>query len=418
MGGIEPARRLVLEAIAAAKDVVTANKALLAVHGREIFRAAERAGVEIGFEASVGGGIPIIRTLKEGLAGDRNRAIYGIVNGTSQLHPQRDDQQGGEFTEALPEAQTAGLAEADPSFDVDGIDAAHKLTLLVQLAFGRASGALQIRVEGIRHVSQLDIELRARVRLRDQARWRSPSDDGERSKRASTRRWCRARSLLADVRGAFNAIARAGRGARLRACTSALGAGMMPTATAVRRRPDGRGAQPRSGSRGRVAPLGKPLAHQRRGARVRPIEDLDSEYYLRFMVVDRPGVLGRDRRHSRPHEISIASVIQKDREHGTIVPIVIRTHDALERNLRRALAEIDRLAVVQRQAGCIVRHRGPAVAGLRGRLARPSAARFSGSCEAWSLQPADGCAARRHAGPAAWIGIWRSKWCGSRKPQR
>ncbi|HVM95635.1 MAG TPA: homoserine dehydrogenase, partial [Candidatus Acidoferrales bacterium] len=148
MGGYEPARRFVLRAIANGKSVVTANKALLAVHGAEIFRSVEKAGVDIGYEASVGGGIPIIRTLKEGLAGDHNSAIYGIVNGTSNYILSTMTQHGGEFGVVLKEAQRQGLAEADPTFDVDGIDAAHKLTLLIQLAFGTAARFKDIPVEG------------------------------------------------------------------------------------------------------------------------------------------------------------------------------------------------------------------------------------------------------------------------------
>ena len=157
IGGIEPARSLVLEALKRGKPVVTANKALLALHGEEIFAAAEKVGVPISFEAGVAGGIPIIRTLREGLAADRNRALFGIVNGTCNYILTKMSDEGEEFETVLRAAQAQGLAEADPSFDIDGIDAAHKLTLLSMLAFGVRVPFAAVYTEGIRHVSQSDI---------------------------------------------------------------------------------------------------------------------------------------------------------------------------------------------------------------------------------------------------------------------
>ena len=350
MGGYETARRFVLRAIDNAKSVVTANKALLAVHGREIFRAAEKARVDIGYEASVGGGIPIIRTLKEGLAADRNRAIYGIVNGTSNYILSTMTQQGGEFATVLKEAQHQGLAEADPTFDVDGIDAAHKLTLLIQLAFGAAARFKDIPVEGIRHVSQLDISFAREfgyvIKLLAIAK-----QDGDEIEARVHPTMVPQPHLLADVNGAYNAIAVQGEalGASM---YFGLGAGMMPTATAVVADLMDVARNIVGGSRGRVAPLGYPLAQQRK-VRIRPIEDLDCEYYLRFMVVDRPGVLARISGILGAHDISIASVIQNEREHGASVPIVIRTHRARERNLRRALRQIDRLSAVRAKSAVI-----------------------------------------------------------------
>ncbi len=344
MGGYDTARRFVLRAVDNGKSVVTANKALLAVHGLEIFRAAEKAGVDIGYEASVGGGIPIIRTLKEGLAADRNCAIYGIVNGTSNYILSTMTQQGGEFATVVKEAQQQGLAEADPTFDVDGIDAAHKLTLLIQLAFGSAARFKDIPVEGIRHVSQLDISFAREfgyvIKLLAIAK-----QDGEQIEARVHPTMVRRQHLLADVSGAYNAIAVQGE-ALGSSMYFGLGAGMMPTATAVVADLIEVARNIVSGNRGRVAPLGYPLAQQRQ-VRIRPIEDLDSEYYLRFMVVDRPGVLAKISGILGAHDISIASVIQKEREHGASVAIVIRTHQALERNLRRALRQIDRLPAVR-----------------------------------------------------------------------
>ena len=350
MGGYEPARRFVLRAVANGKSVVTANKALLAVHGAEIFRAVEKAGVDIGFEASVGGGIPIIRTLKEGLAADHNRAIYGIVNGTSNYILSTMTQQGGEFDVVLKEAQHQGLAEANPTYDVDGIDAAHKLTLLIQLAFGTRVRFKDIPVEGIRHVTQLDINFAREfgyvIKLLAIAK-----QDGHGIEARVHPTMVPRQHLLADVSGAYNAIAVQGEalGASM---YFGLGAGMMPTATAVVADLMDVARNLLGGSRGRVAPLGYPLAQQHR-VPLKTINDLVSEYYLRFMVVDRPGVLAKISGVLGAYDISIASVIQKEREHGANVPIVIRTHDALERNLRKALKAIDRLPAVRAKSALI-----------------------------------------------------------------
>ncbi len=350
MGGYEPARRFVLQAIANGKDVVTANKALLAVHGREIFSAVERAGVDIGFEASVGGGIPIIRVLKEGLAADHNRAVYGIVNGTSNYILSTMTTRGGEFDEVLRAAQAHGLAEANPHYDVDGIDAAHKLTLLIQLALGARVQLKDIPTAGIREVSQLDINYAKDfgyvIKLLAVAK----------EDRDGIEAWVQPAMvprthLLADVNGALNAIAV--RGEALGASMYlGLGAGMMPTATAVVADVMEVARNRLRGSRGRVKPLGYPLATQRQ-VRIKPLGALTSEFYLRFIVKDRPGVLARIAGILGGQEISIASVIQKGREDGASVPIVIRTHHAREDRLRRALRAIDRLAAVRRKSVAI-----------------------------------------------------------------
>ncbi|HLI81617.1 MAG TPA: homoserine dehydrogenase, partial [Candidatus Binataceae bacterium] len=156
-GGIEPARKLMMQALAAGKDVVTGNKALLAEHGEELFQAANKAGMAIGFEASVGGGVPIIRTLREALAGDRQRAVYGIVNGTCNSILTTMTEHGAEFASALKDAQASGLAEADPTLDVGGHDAAHKLCLLVTLAFGVSLTPEKVYTEGITRITSADI---------------------------------------------------------------------------------------------------------------------------------------------------------------------------------------------------------------------------------------------------------------------
>ncbi len=350
MGGYETARRFVLRAIERGKSVVTANKALLAVHGAEIFRAVEKGGVDIGYEASVGGGIPIIRTLREGLAADRNRAIYGIVNGTSNYILSTMTQQGGEFDAVLKEAQRQGLAEANPTYDVDGIDAAHKLTLLIQLAFGTRVRFKDIPVEGIRDVTQLDINFAREfgyvIKLLAIAK-----RDGDGIEARVHPTMVPRQHLLADVSGAYNAIAVQGEalGASM---YFGLGAGMMPTATAVVADLMDVARNILGERRGRVAPLGYPLREQQR-VPLKSIDNLISDYYLRFMVVDRPGVLAKISGILGAHDISIASVIQKEREHGANVPIVIRTHHASERNLRKALKAIDRLVAVRGKSALI-----------------------------------------------------------------
>lgn len=350
MGGTRLARQFVLDAIRDGKDVVTANKALLAMHGEEIFAAAERGRVGLAFEASVGGGIPIIRVLKEGLAGDRNRAVFGIVNGTSNYILSRMSSEGKGFGEVLKQAQADGLAEADPTFDVDGIDAAHKLSILIQLAFGARVPFKDIATEGIRHISQTDIgfarEFGYAIKLLAIAKY-----DGERVEARVQPTMVPRQHLLADVNGALNAIVVQG-DALGSSMYLGLGAGMMPTATAVVADLIDVARGRLNGTRARVFPLGYPLRDQAR-CKVKPLGELATEYYLRFMVLDRPGVLARISGMLGTEGISIASVIQRERESGSTVPIVIRTHHAMEKALRRALRKIDRLPVVRAKSTLI-----------------------------------------------------------------
>ncbi|NOT54492.1 MAG: homoserine dehydrogenase [Deltaproteobacteria bacterium] len=345
IGGIEPARALVLEALTRGKPVVTANKALLALHGEEIFVAAEKAGVPICFEAAVAGGIPIIRTLREGLAADRNRALFGIVNGTCNYILTKMSDEGQEFETVLHAAQAQGLAEADPSFDIDGIDAAHKLTLLSMLAFGVRVPFTAVYTEGIRHVSQSDIlfarEFGYAIKLLAIAK---DETDGIDVRVHPT--MIPLRSLLAEVSGAYNAIFVQGE-----ALGSSLyfgrGAGGMPTAMSVLADVIEL-ARNLVGAHGvRVPALGL-FWKDLRVAPLRPIADLQSEYYLRFMAVDRPGVLAKIAGILGEHDISIAAVIQRDRSDGDVtVPLVMRTHLASERKLKAALTLVDDLPIVQ-----------------------------------------------------------------------
>lgn len=344
IGGYEPARSYILKAMEAGKDVVTANKALLAVHGEEIFSKAQKHGIDIGFEASVGGGIPIIRTLKEGLAGDRNRSLFAILNGTCNYILTTMEEKGEDFHHALASAQELGYAEADPSFDVNGIDAAHKLAILVVLAFGTRVKLKDIYTEGIRHISPMDIsyarELGYRIKLLAIARY----ENGAIEARVHPA-MIPLQHPLALVRGPYNAVFIEGE-ALGPTMYFGQGAGMMPTATAVladiieiaRNRLHGKSL--------RIPPLGYPMGSLSR-IPIKSISDLRSDYYLRFMVLDRPGVLAQIAGILGGYGISIASVIQKEEREGNTVPIVMHTKEATERDLGMALVRINRLKVVK-----------------------------------------------------------------------
>jgi homoserine dehydrogenase len=343
VGGTGIAREFLLEAIRQGKSVVTANKALLAEHGPEIARAAQDAGVDMGFEASVGGGIPIIRAMREGLAANRIREIYGIINGTCNFILSRMANEGMEYREVLAEAQRIGLAEADPSFDVDGIDSAHKLAILVWLATGAHVSPKEIFVEGIRDVSALDIgfarEFGYAIKLLAIAKEKG---DGVEVRVHPT--MIPSGHLLATVGGADNAIYVKGD-----FIGSALfygqGAGMHPTASAVASDVIEIARNLRGGGVGRIPPSGFFL-HDPGEAAVSPFADVRSEYYLRFQVVDKPGVLSKIAGVLGANSISISSVIQKGRKEESAVPIVIVTHHARESDMRQALTETDRLPVV------------------------------------------------------------------------
>lgn len=350
MGGYETARRLVLAALRAGKSVVTANKAMLAVHGHEVFATAERHRLDVGFEASVGGGIPIVRTLRQGLAGDRVRAVYGIVNGTSNYILTEMSEQGAEFDSVLRQAQAAGLAEADPTLDVDGVDAAHKLTLLIQLAFGVRVPCAQIPTEGIRHITQLDVrfarELGYVIKLLAIAKLHGREVEARVHPTMVPRE-----HVLADVKGAYNGIA-VDAEALGQTFYYGLGAGMMPTATAVLADVIEVARNRLSGQSGAQPPLGYPLSHQRE-AKLRPLARCESEYYLRFQALDRPGVLGQIAGILGRKQISIAAMTQHGNDEKGAVPVVMRTHRAREGNLRQALREIERLRVIRKPVGVI-----------------------------------------------------------------
>ncbi len=348
MGGYEPARGFVLRAIESGKSVVTANKALLAVHGKEIFRAAARRKVDVGFEASVGGGIPIVRVLRDGVVADETLAVHGIVNGTCNYILSTMSEQGTEFASALAEAQAAGLAEADPSFDVDGIDSAHKLVILAALAFGAEVRLRDIFTEGIRRIDAIDVafarELGYVVKLLAIA-----TRVGERLAVRVHPALVPQAHVLAGVGGAFNAIYLEGE-ALGSTMYYGLGAGMMPTATAVVADLIEIARNRLTGASARVPPLGVPSIER---LPIVPIGELVTAYYLRIMARDRPGVLADIAGILGRHRISIATVMQRGRSADEVVPIVIKTHEAHERDVQAALTRIGRMAAVKGKPICL-----------------------------------------------------------------
>jgi homoserine dehydrogenase len=332
IGGSEgPARDLVEAALRAGKPVVTANKALLAVHGAEIAELAEARGVPLAFEASVAGGIPAIKALREGLAANRISRVAGILNGTCNyiLTVMREEKR--EFAEVLAAAQALGYAEADPAFDIDGVDAAHKLAILAALAFGRPVDFSAVHVEGIREVSALDIalagELGYRIKLLGLAA-RTPAGISARVHPCMVPTG----APIARVDGVFNAVVAEGDHCG-RIMLEGRGAGAGPTASAVV-------ADLIDLARGRVTPVWGAAAGALDGAPAVPMERHVGAYYLRLMVLDRPGVIADVTGILRDHAISMEAMLQRGRAPGEVVPVVLTTHDCEEASMRAALARI------------------------------------------------------------------------------
>ena len=338
IGGSDgPAKALVERAIGAGRHVVTANKALLAHHGTDLAKAAERARVRLAYEAAVAGGIPIIKALRESLTANRISRVYGILNGTCNyiLSVMRDT--GRAFDDVLAEAQAAGYAEADPAFDIDGVDAAHKLAILAAIAFGREIDFDGVHVEGIRHISPLDLSFAEELGYRIKLLGIAEAADGGVQQRV---RPCmvRADTPIAQVGGVFNAVVAEGSavGATM---YYGRGAGGGPTASAVV-------ADLVDIATGRSAPtLGVPAA-----ALVAPkavsIATLEGCYYLRLMVIDRPGVLADITAVFRDHQVSVESLLQRARDPGESVPVVLVTHDTSEAAMQDSLAQIAKLDAV------------------------------------------------------------------------
>ncbi|MBD5800870.1 Homoserine dehydrogenase [Azoarcus sp. Aa7] len=345
IGGYGIAKELVLKAIENGKHVVTANKALLAVHGNEIFAAAQRKGVMVAFEAAVAGGIPIIKALREGLSANRIQWLAGIINGTTNFILSEMRDKGLPFADVLKEAQALGYAEADPTFDIEGIDAAHKATIMSAIAFGVPMQFSAAHVEGITALDSVDItyaeQLGYRIKLLGISRMRP---EGIELRVHPT--LIPAKRLIANVEGAMNAVVVHGDavGATL---YYGKGAGAEPTASAVI-------ADLVDVTRLHTADPEHRVPHlafqpdQVRDLKVLPIEEVITSYYLRMRVEDKPGVLADITRILADSGISIEAMIQKEAPEGSSqTDIIMLTHETVEKNANAAIAKIEALPVVQ-----------------------------------------------------------------------
>jgi homoserine dehydrogenase len=336
MGGTTDAKRAVLAAIAAGKHVVTANKALLAEHGAEVFGAADAAGVDVYYEAAVCGGVPIIRVLREGLASDRVEALWGIVNGTSNYILSTMTETRRPFADILADAQALGYAEADPTLDIGGGDARHKLAILASLCFGTAIDCDQIPMDGIDTIEPIDLTYADRFGFVIKPLVIARDHGGPVEARVHPA-FVPANWLLAAVSGAKNAVY-----VQSYALGPSMyygaGAGMLPTAMSVV---------------SDIIEIGRNMMSHTRPARSRPqarrpllpLADIRSRYYLRFAVHDQPGVLGQLATILGSHKVSIQQVVQDTG--GDPVWVVVLTHEAREGDVRAAIADIDRLCRAQ-----------------------------------------------------------------------
>lgn len=343
IGGETLAKDLILAAIANGKHVVTANKALLAKHGNQIIQAAQAQGVDLAFEASVGGCMPIIKSLREALVANEINALSGILNGTCNYILSKISREHIPFESALAEAQAGGYAEADPTLDIEGLDTAHKLAILTALAYGMQINFADIFIEGITAITPLDIQWAAEfgyaIKLLAISKHHGDSIEARVHPTMIP-----LDNILSSVSGTLNAITVTG-DAVGDLFLSGHGAGMMPTASAVLSDIVDLARNLRHKAAGRIPLLGY-QSQQIKVMPVTPITDLVSHYYFRFPVLDRPGVLAAIAGILGKFSISIKSVHQKGRKTNGSVPIVMMTHRAKEADVRNAMQEIRALDVV------------------------------------------------------------------------
>ena len=344
IGGTTIARDLVMDAIRHGKHVVTANKALLATHGNEIFAAAQKKGVMVAFEASVGGGIPIIKSLREGLTANRIEWIVGIVNGTSNFILSEMRDKGAGFAEVLKQAQQRGYAEADPTFDIEGVDAAHKLTIMAAIGFGIPMQFKAAYIEGISKLTAQDIryagELGYRIKLLGITKRK---EKGIELRVHPT--LIPERRLIANVEGVMNAILVKGDAVGLTMYYGA-GAGAEPTASAVVADLVDVARMLTADPEHRVPHLAF-QPDQLSNTPILPMGEVETACYLRLRVEDRPGVLADITRILADQKISIEAVVQKEPRGGEEqVDLIMLTHLTLERNVNAAIARIEALPVV------------------------------------------------------------------------
>ncbi|UCD35604.1 MAG: homoserine dehydrogenase [Nitrospiraceae bacterium] len=341
IGGTRAARDVILKALKNGKHVVTANKALLAEAGQELFRTAAKNRAVIGFEASVAGSIPIIKVIRESLIGNSISNIYGIINGTANYILTKMTEEGLDFGTALGNAQARGYAEADPTFDIEGIDSAHKLTILAALAFGIPFSFKKIYTEGITGITPLDIHFASELGYKIKLLAIAKHADGAIELRVHPT-MLPADDLISSVSGVFNAIFVEG-DATGEALYYGRGAGEMPTGSAVVSDIIDIGRRIVSGADTWLQGI---TMTARTDLKIKKMDDIRTCYYLRISALDKPGVLSRISGILGSHNISIRSMIQKGRKKEKAVPLVMMTHEARERDMRQALREINRLSIV------------------------------------------------------------------------
>ncbi len=356
IGGTKEAKEIVLSALEKGKSVVTANKALLAEEAGEIFQKAYQSKGLFGFEASVAGGIPILRDLREGFSGERITAISGIINGTANYILTQMSKENKDFATALKEAQEAGYAEADPTFDIEGVDTAHKLLILMKLAFNGLFNFADLYIEGITNIEPIDIEVAQEfgfvIKLLGTARAQAGAYEGRVHP-------ClvEAESMLGNVNGAFNAVEVFGNfvGHTL---AYGSGAGSHPTSSAVVGDIISIARQLKVAGQAVIPPLSADL-NQLRPLPILPMEQVICPFYLRFTVADRVGVLAEITRILGAEGISIGSMLQKERSSSQgPVPVIIFTHKAKEEAIRRSLKKIDHLEFIAESTKVIRLHEG------------------------------------------------------------
>ncbi len=346
IGGYEPAKSFILKAIANGKHIVTANKALMALYGQEITAAANQAGVGVMFEAAVGGGIPIISAIKENLCANRFVSVLGILNGTCNFILTKMTEEGGDFAPVLKEAQELGYAEADPTFDVEGVDTAHKISLLSSLCFGTQVDFDQVYTEGISRISAIDIQFASQMGYKIKL-LAIGKKDGEEIEVRVHPTMVPEDHQLAEVDGVFNAVRLTGDFVGP-AMLYGSGAGMDATASAVMGDVMSICRDHAAGTKSRVPIMGY-CADSVKSLPIKPMSQVESHYYLRFTCVDRPGVLAKIAGCLGQFNISIQSMIQPDEHGANSVPIVLMTHRALEADVVKALSEINEMDIVTQE---------------------------------------------------------------------
>ncbi|MDQ6967562.1 MAG: homoserine dehydrogenase [Mariprofundaceae bacterium] len=350
IGGYEPARTFVATAIEHGKHVVTANKALIAKHGEALFPLAEKHGVAIGFEAAVGGGIPCLKALREGLAANSVESVYGILNGTCNFILTKMENEGADYNDVLKEAQELGYAEADPTFDVEGIDTAHKLSILASMSFGSKIKFDEVFTEGISKITAADIEAVAelgyRIKLLGIAKPHCV-DGVDKVEMRVHPTLVPLSAQIAQVSDSYNAVMVSGDFVEHTVYTG-RGAGERPTASAVIAdvMDIARICSVDGGVKYLAPPMGY-VASERQDIATLPMADVQSEYYLRFMVQDEPGVIAAISSILADHRISLEAVSQKERHATQAVAVIMLTHGTSEGNLQAAMSRIIALPSVQ-----------------------------------------------------------------------